>query len=599
LLDFEIAYYPQEALGNRSKPVRYYRETLGDRVMMFVRTTKKIAIRACWLLLMAAASRAASAADYYVSPSGDDRNNGTSVSSAWRTIAKANAAVRAGDTVYLRGGEYLNDPISPATSGRAGSPITYTGYQTERPVLTSQTPLGLEHAILLRGISHIVVQKIAIDGKAMSPQATVGHFATLDGASYVEIRDSELTYADGWSGIDIIGGSHHILILRNRIDFVGRWNRNGDDYGDSIWIGEDAHHNLIASNYLTHGGHELVRTKGSYSIVQDNVFDNDWSDVEGEGLGARNFTLDGLHNVAQRNIARGTKKSIDSPWNQAVKVEGIGNIARRNLILGNHHDAFTSEVGSWQANARDNRIYNNTIYNNGGAAWRIRYYTNDTRPSGNEFKNNLIYRNRQLPYNDTIDTDFWMYMRESGADAPADNLVLNNMVAKTAAGDSRVYFDPPIMLGPLSDAERKFPKQIRGNIQAVPVFVSSSPKVFRDFELAAGSPGVDAAAPLTTTTGTGSGAEITVADASYFNDGFGLGPGDSITVGNERSLRVLRVDFTGNKLLLDRSIGWGDGMPVHLDYSGSAPDVGAVESGKTAMFTERPKAPRLSGQKAN
>ena len=142
-----------------------------------------------------------------------------------------------------------------------------------------------------------------------------------------------------------------------------------------------------------------------------------------------------------------------------------------------------------------------------------------------------------------------------------------------------------------------YPKQIRGNIQAVPVFVNSSPTVFRDFELTASSPGVDAAAALTTTTGTGSGTEVTVADAIYFNDGYGLGPGDSITIGNERNLRVLRVDFAGNKLLLDRQIGWGDGMPVHL--SGSAPDVGAVESGKAAIFTERPKAPRLSGQKSN
>ena len=130
-----------------------------------------------------------------------------------------------------------------------------------------------------------------------------------------------------------------------------------------------------------------------------------------------------------------------------MKVEGTGNIARRNLIMDNHHDAFTSEVGSWQRYSRDARIYNNTIYNNGGAAWRIRYYQNETRPSGNEFKNNLVYRNRQTPsngVNNTNDSDIWMYMTESGADAPADNRVINNLVAKSAAGDGRVYLDPPV-----------------------------------------------------------------------------------------------------------------------------------------------------------
>jgi hypothetical protein len=551
-------------------------------------------LRAGCLALLAGLAHSASAAEYFVSPNGNDSNNGTSVSSAWRTIAKANGVLVAGDTLRLRGGEYVNDPIAPKNSGKSGAPITYAGYDGERPVLTGRSPLSLTHAIYLKGNSYIVVQNIVVNGKAPSPAATVAHFATLDGASYSEIRDSEFTYADGWSGFDLIGDTHHILILRNRIDFVGMWSREDDDFGDSIWISETAHHNLVASNYLTHGGHDLLRTKGYSNLIQDNLFDNDWSTVVGEGLGARNLTLDGNRNVFQRNIVRGTKKSIDSPWNQAMKVEGTGNIARRNLLLDNHHDAFTSEVGSWQRYARDNRIYNNTIYNNGGVAWRIRYYENDLRPSGNIFKNNLVYANRKLPYNETGDTDFWIYMYGSGVDAPADNQVINNMVAKSKAGDAKVYFDPPNLLGPLSDAEKRFPKQISGNIQAVPVFVNSSPAGFRDFELAAGSPGVDQAAPLTTTTGNGSGTTVTVADAIYFSDGHGLGPGDLVTIGSERSLRVLKVDVAGKKLLLDRSIGWGDGLPVHLEYVGSAPDIGAVESGRSGAFSARPRAPRLA-----
>ncbi len=59
---------------------------------------------------------------------------------------------------------------------------------------------------------------------------------------------------------------------------------------------------------------------------------------------------------------------------------------------------------------------------------------------------------------------------------------------------------------------------------------------------------------------------------------------------------MLRVDITANKLLLDRQIGWGDGSPVNLEYAGAAPDIGAVEGGRAAMFAERPKAPRLAGR---
>lgn len=86
---------------------------------------------------------------------------------------------------------------------------------------------------------------------------------------------SQQSTQNGWSRIDIVGDSHHNLILRNRIDFVGSYARDGDDFGDSISISisidTPANHNPVASNYFAHGGHDLLRTKGSSNIVQDNA----------------------------------------------------------------------------------------------------------------------------------------------------------------------------------------------------------------------------------------------------------------------------------------------------------------------------------------
>ena len=62
--------------------------------------------------LLGAFSLPAFAIDYYVSPDGDDWSDGESPSTAWRTISRANTVMRAGDTVYIRGGEYLDDPIA-------------------------------------------------------------------------------------------------------------------------------------------------------------------------------------------------------------------------------------------------------------------------------------------------------------------------------------------------------------------------------------------------------------------------------------------------------------------------------------------------------
>jgi hypothetical protein len=532
------------------------------------------------------------AADYFVSPDGNDNNAGTSVSAPWRTIARANTRVRAGDTVHLRGGEYVDDPISPTASGTAQGSITYTAYQNERPVLTSYTVLGLEHAIFLQDVSYIIIERIAINGRAPAPAATVGQFATLLNVERAEIRDCDFRYADGWSGI-ALGNTRFSRIIRNRIDFVGEYDRNGDDWGDSIWVESDSHNNLIASNFITRGAHDLMRTKGHSNIVQDNVLDNDWSSVTGPGTGGHNIIFDGNRNVFQRNVVRGTGTSIDSPRNPGMKVEGISNIARFNLIVDNHDVAIATETGHWQEFAQDNRIYNNTIYNNGGAAWRIRYYTQGP-PRRNVFKNNLVYRNRRDPGDAPYDTDIWILLAGAGFNAPGDNVIVNNLIVTTSAGDARVYVDPPSAILPLRDAESRFPDRIGGNIQALPVFVRAQPISFADFELAPGSPGFDAAGPLTTTVAAGSGSTVAVVDASYFVDGHGMIAGDVLRIGSERNVTVLGIDITANVLTVDRAISWAGGAAVNLEFLGSAPDIGAVESGRGRPATNAPRPPVLT-----
>ena len=62
---------------------------------------------------------------YYVSPSGNDTNDGLSQGSAWRTVAKVNgAALNPGDAVlFQRGGQWHESLVAPS-SGAAGNPIT-------------------------------------------------------------------------------------------------------------------------------------------------------------------------------------------------------------------------------------------------------------------------------------------------------------------------------------------------------------------------------------------------------------------------------------------------------------------------------------------
>src|SRR5205809_111882 len=71
----------------------------------------------------------ASAATFYVSPSGNDAANGQSEATAWKTVSKVNATTfNAGDTIlFQRGGEW-REALNASTSGAVGNPITYDAY---------------------------------------------------------------------------------------------------------------------------------------------------------------------------------------------------------------------------------------------------------------------------------------------------------------------------------------------------------------------------------------------------------------------------------------------------------------------------------------
>jgi hypothetical protein len=74
--------------------------------------------------------------NYYVSTSGLDSNLGTE-SYPWKTIQKAVNSVVAGDTIYVRGGQYdgIKNGWIFQNSGSQSHPITFTNYPGEQVVL--------------------------------------------------------------------------------------------------------------------------------------------------------------------------------------------------------------------------------------------------------------------------------------------------------------------------------------------------------------------------------------------------------------------------------------------------------------------------------
>ena len=88
----------------------------------------------CVTVLLPSTARAAGSV-FYVAANGDDNNDGTSLSTPFKTIQKAANMVTAGDTVNIRGGTY-RETVMPANSGTSDNPITFQAYQNETVLIS-------------------------------------------------------------------------------------------------------------------------------------------------------------------------------------------------------------------------------------------------------------------------------------------------------------------------------------------------------------------------------------------------------------------------------------------------------------------------------
>lgn len=90
-----------------------------------------------FLFLFAVFSFHANATNYYITSSGNDSNNGTSISTPWKTIAKINTRTfLPNDFIFFRRGDMWREQINLRSSGAAGSSITYADYGTgTKPII--------------------------------------------------------------------------------------------------------------------------------------------------------------------------------------------------------------------------------------------------------------------------------------------------------------------------------------------------------------------------------------------------------------------------------------------------------------------------------
>ncbi len=225
----------------------------------------------------------AQAATYYVSPTGIDTNAGTSLGTAWRTIAKANQTLVAGDNVLIQPGTYT-DGIVPAASGTSGSRITYVGTLVGRGLVSVAS-------IDLTGRSYVSAKGVTSRGSLAVSGGSGGVAAQYDTVSYVTVLGSA-----------VVNGAYRCYFAN---DSIGT-----GDYGDNFSVASstsgsrtqytkfvDCDFNLASSRQphsfqttqmlnseFTRCRFRLAVVAGTYDVAEPSIHyrarDNTWTDCK-------------------------------------------------------------------------------------------------------------------------------------------------------------------------------------------------------------------------------------------------------------------------------------------------------------------------------
>jgi parallel beta-helix repeat protein len=544
---------------------------------------------------------------YYVSTGGNDAGPGTDAQ-PYRTIGKAASLAEAGDTVLIHGGIYYEDVI-PSNSGAPGQYITYENYGDGEVIIDAQNG-SRAGCIEINDKSYLQFRGLTVRGANSSITWPRAGIAVTDGSSYI-ILDNITAY-DNYFGIMAygettpvrfitvensktfdptteIGNTHYGIFFYMKVYDSSIVNNHAaytlpeaQSYGIEVSTnypgvqadgarrivitGNEVDHNeslgihtwnavgvLISDNYLHHNGATGIQIEdGSEDIVvENNLSENNAQSYEYE-TGA---WIDGSRNVLVRNnILRDNKIGLNVTTSDRVIVHDnyiyLNNRGAENLL-----NAAGLIVSKEVSNVS---IAHNTFYHNSASSAQrggANFGSPESPCENISFKNNVVSETASP----------WDLIQESCSGLVSDYNGFFNTRALSIAWNEDSYDWASYLAASGQDAH---------SLTQDPLFVDPAGL---DFRLQPSSPLMGKGVILARTTGAGSGNTVAVTDASYFSDGFGMGEGDDIVVG-ENPVTIVAIDYSSNAITIDRTITWKSGDAVSFPFSGAAPDVGASDS---------------------
>ncbi|TAG06971.1 MAG: hypothetical protein EAZ42_13345 [Verrucomicrobia bacterium] len=164
------------------------------------------------ILVAVVTSVSLNGAIYYVSPTGNNNNNGTSTASPWQTLAKVNSQVlQPADVVRFLGGATFSGTLVANHSGTLASPITYNSYGTGVATISSGNAGGL----IASGSQHLRFMQLNFTGSGYTTNTAVGMFFNCNTTSQKSNILIDQVKVSGYGSF----GIHFLPKFRNTSEF--------------------------------------------------------------------------------------------------------------------------------------------------------------------------------------------------------------------------------------------------------------------------------------------------------------------------------------------------------------------------------------------
>lgn len=366
---------------------------------------------------------------------GNDGFNGTSVATAWKSLAKVNATrFHPGDRILFKSGGVWTGQLWPKGSGTAERPVVVGKYGGDAlPVINGSGQA--EDAVLLKNQEYWEIGDLEITNTGAVPGTRRGvhvgaenfgemHRIYLRNLTIHDVNGSDKDKVNGGIAYSAIGDSKPSRFVDLRIEgnHISRVDRSGIFGWSTHWERSKWYPSLgvvIRNNMLDDiGGDGIVNVATDGAIVEYNVVSRASQRSQDYNVGIWPWSAD--NTIVQYNEVYGTRgqhdaEGFDSDWNSrntiiqynyshdneggfllicnegsqspAYSAGNIGTIVRYNISQNDHHRAI-----KLSGPVKDTLIYNNTIYVGKNEDVDIVLHTDWTGWATNTyFYNNIFY----------------------------------------------------------------------------------------------------------------------------------------------------------------------------------------------------------------